>query len=173
MIEKSKYRDRYHMLGWQPWKEVANYYRESDVGLNIDAMHYETIYGTRTRLVEMIAAGLPVITSLGCELSDLLRNQGAGLTFNTGDWRGLGEQILTLSIDRDLCHSMSGKALNYARTDLSFAITTTALRTWVQNPKLAPDKEVVTIKRRTQNLEFKIRSIMRMFIWQAIGLDRT
>ena len=69
MIEQSPYRTRFHMLGWRPWSEMAAYYDESDVGINIDALHYETIYGTRTRLVEMIAAGLPVVTSLGAELS--------------------------------------------------------------------------------------------------------
>ena len=76
MAAASPHRDRYHMLGWRPWSEMATYYRESNVGINIDALHYETIFGTRTRLVEMIASGLPVVTSLGAELSYLLRDAG-------------------------------------------------------------------------------------------------
>ena len=172
LIEQSKYRDRFHMLGWQPWKEVANYYRESDVGLNIDALHYETIYGTRTRRVEMIAAGLPVITSLGCELSDLLSNKGAGLTFKTGDWGELGQQILTLAADYNLCHRMANAALNYARNDLSFAVTTNPIRTWVQKPLLAPDKGLVNFQGQFRHLEYHTRSFVRKFIWQVAGLDR-
>lgn len=172
MIEASKFSNNFHMLGWQPWNEVINYYRESDVGLSIDALHYETIYGTRTRLVEMIAAGLPVITSLGCELSDLLGRRGAGLTFNTGDWRGLGEQILTVAMDQDLCSRMARTALDYAKNDLSFAVTTDPIRNWVQNPQLAPDKEHVTLGRRFRYLEYNLRSVLRRWIWQITGLDR-
>jgi glycosyltransferase involved in cell wall biosynthesis len=97
MIAASSHSERFHMMGWRPWTEIFGYYRESDVGLNIDALHYETIYGTRTRLTEMIAAGLPVITSRGTELSYLLEDRGVALTFEVGDWQGLGQQIMTLA----------------------------------------------------------------------------
>jgi glycosyltransferase involved in cell wall biosynthesis len=172
MIEQSPYRDRFHMLGWRPWTEIADYYRESDVGLNIDALHYETIYGTRTRLVEMIAAGLPVITSLGCELSDLLGHHGAGLTFETGDWQGLGQQILTLAKDRDLYSDMAKTAFCYASNDLSFAATTTPVRAWVRDPQLAPDKVSANFQEQLQHLEYQVRSIVRQAIWRVAGLDR-
>ena len=172
MIEKSQYRDRFHMLGWRPWTEIANYYRESDVGLNIDALHYETIYGTRTRLVEMIATGLPVITSLGCELSDLLSAQGAGLTFEIGDWQSLGKQILTLAADRDLHSDMTQSAFNYANNGLSFATTTAPIRAWVQEPKLAPDRKAVNFQEKLQHLEYRARSLMRGIIWRVASLDK-
>lgn len=77
MAASSPYAGRYHMLGWRPWSEMATYYRESNVGINIDALHYETILGNvYAGLVEMIASGLPVVTSLGAELSYLLRDEG-------------------------------------------------------------------------------------------------
>ena len=85
------------MLGWRPWSEMATYYRESNVGINIDALHYETIFGTRTRLVEMIASGLPVVTSLGAELSYLLRDAGVALTFEVGDWQMLGQNLAQMA----------------------------------------------------------------------------
>ncbi|NIN66592.1 MAG: glycosyltransferase, partial [Anaerolineae bacterium] len=84
-------------LGWQPWSRIDAYYRESDVGINIDAYHYETVYGTRTRLLEMMGAGLPVVTSLGSELSYHLMDREAALTFEIGDWQRLSEHLLTLA----------------------------------------------------------------------------
>jgi glycosyltransferase involved in cell wall biosynthesis len=140
LIESSVYRTRFHMLGWQPWHQVSGYYQQSDVGLSVDAFHYETIYGTRTRLVEMMTAGLPVITSLGCELADLVRKAGAGLTFETGDWQAFGEHLIRLTNDNHLRDAMAQRALQYARHDLSFAITAQPLRDWVNAPSLAPDK---------------------------------
>ncbi len=167
MIAKSKFKDRYHMLGWRPYADVAYYYRESDVGLNIDAMHYETVYGTRTRLVEMIASGLPVITSTGCELSDLIDRKGAGLIFNTADWQGLGKQILRLATNRPYCREMAKVALNYAQNDLSFGVTTMPVRNWVKNPTHAPDgKNASSFKQ----FEYQARSVARQLIWRFTGL---
>ena len=171
-IAQSPYKNRYHMLGWRPWTEVSQYYHESDVGLNIDALHYETIYGTRTRLVEMLAAGLPIITSLGCELSDLIYDHGAGLTFESGDWQAMGKQILTLTQNPDLHHQMSKKALDYAKQGLSFNTTTAALRVWVRNPQPAPDKTPINIHKQLRRLEYQTRSIVRQVIWQLAGLDQ-
>jgi glycosyltransferase involved in cell wall biosynthesis len=171
LIEKSPYRERFHMLGWRPWTEIAGYYRQSDVGLNIDALHYETIYGTRTRLIEMIAAGLPVITSLGCELSDLLGRQGAGLTFETGDEQGLSQQILTLAGDEELRQQMAQTALQYASQELSFATTTIPVRQWVCVPRKAPDRGSANLKTWLQHFEYQARSVLRQAIWQMVGLD--
>jgi glycosyltransferase involved in cell wall biosynthesis len=62
--------------------------------------HYETQLGTRTRLVEMMHYGLPVITTLGCELSYIVEQQGLGLTFPIGDARTFEMHILTLASER-------------------------------------------------------------------------
>lgn len=171
MIEKSLYRDRFHLLGWRPWTEIKDYYQESDVGLNIDALHYETIYGTRTRLVEMLAMGLPVVTSLGCELSDLIAKQGAGLTFESGDWKTMGQRIVQLASNEKLHQEMSAKALSYAQNELSFASTTQPVRNWVKSPRRAPDKSAPNLRNQIKLWEYQARSATRQLIWQIAGLD--
>ncbi len=151
MAAASPFRDRYHMLGWRPWSEMASYYRESDVGINIDALHYETIFGTRTRLVEMIAGGLPVITSLGAELSYLLRDAGVALAFDVGDWQQLGKNLERMAGDPGLAQTMASAAYRFAQEDLSFATTTLPLRSRV---------------------EHQARSTLRQTLWRLKGSDR-
>lgn len=172
LIEQSEFRERFHMMGWRPWKEVAEYYHESDVGLNIDAMHYETIYGTRTRLVEMMAAGLPVITSLGSELSYLLRDQGLALTFEVGNWEELGNRILSFSRDRKKMNSVAINALTYTDTKLSLYETTKQLRDWVKDPKKAPDRYTRSTQEEYKCLEHQARAVLRQFLWHVAGLDK-
>jgi glycosyltransferase involved in cell wall biosynthesis len=172
MIAQSPFQKRFHMLGWRPWAEVADYYRESDVGFNIDALHYETIFGTRTRLVEMLGAGLPVITSLGCELSELVGDYGAGLTFDSGDWQGMGEQILAMANDKKLYDCAVQKAVDYADNTLSFASTTASVRDWVQHPTLAPDHNQNNVAPWSDRLEYKARAIIRQLIWQFKGQEK-
>ncbi len=172
LIDKSPYRHRFHMLGWRPWSEVPHFYRESDVGINIDALHYETIYGTRTRLVEMIADGLPVVTSLGAELSYLLRDRGAALTFEVGDWQGMGEQLVKLAQEPTLRSHMAATAHEFASTALSFAATTKSVREWVRQPQLAPDKARQNMRGRAQQVEYRLRTAIRQAMWRFRAEER-
>jgi glycosyltransferase involved in cell wall biosynthesis len=172
LVANSPFAHRYHLLGWRPWSEMASFYRESDVGINIDALHYETIFGTRTRLVEMIAAGLPVVTSLGAELSYLLRDAGAALAFSVGDAQGLGQALAQLAGDDQLVQRMARAALHYARNDLSFATTTQPLAEWVAAPAVAPDRQPLSASARLRYGEYRARSVLRQVLWRVAGADR-
>jgi glycosyltransferase involved in cell wall biosynthesis len=172
MAEASAHRARYHLLGWRPWSEMTTYYRESDVGINIDALHYETIFGTRTRLVEMIAWGLPVVTSLGPELGYLLRDSGAALTFEVGDGAQLGQNLSTMAADGERTRRMAGAAFRYAQEELSFAATTQPLRAWVAAPLAAPDKQPVGAVERMRSAEHRARKTLRQVLWHVKGEDQ-
>ena len=172
LIAASPFADRYHLLGWRPWSEMADFYRESNVGINIDALHYETIFGTRTRLVEMIAAGLPVVTSLGAELSYLLRDAGVALTFAVGDSAALGEALARLAADAQATGCMAQAALHYARHDLSFTTTTAPLRAWVAAPAPAPDRQPAGGGDWLRAGEYRARSVLRQVLWRFADSDR-
>jgi glycosyltransferase involved in cell wall biosynthesis len=172
LIANSDFPDRYHLMGWQPWSSISQYYRASDAGLNIDALHYETIYGTRTRLVEMMASGLPVITSLGCELSYFLQTKRAGLTFEVEDWQTLGEHILSLAQNEGDRARLAEKALNCARNDLSFCTTTLPLRNWVKEPIMAPDRKNDGLNEWIKQLEFRTRALIRRTLWKIADKEK-
>jgi len=131
LVDGSPYRERFDMRGWQPWETIPRYYAAADVGISIDALHYETIYGTRTRLLEMIGAGLPVLTSLGSELSYILQERGAALTFEPGDAQILGEHITGLVNMPNQHRALAEAATRLGQTELSFAATTGPLRRWI------------------------------------------
>jgi glycosyltransferase involved in cell wall biosynthesis len=168
-IEHSPHRENYIMMGWLPWEEIPSYYKWSNAGINIDAMHYETIYGTRTRLIEMIAAGLPVITSLGTELSYLLKNDGVALTFEVGNWQGLSEAILHLANNPEINKAMGIAARNYAFNQLSFLNTTLPLKEWVKKPEHAPDKLGLSFQSQFKEIEYLARSKVRLILWKLLG----
>ncbi|RPJ57223.1 MAG: glycosyltransferase [Acidobacteria bacterium] len=171
LIDGSPFRDRYHMQGWQPWEEIPRYYAESHVGLNIEAMHYETIYGTRTRLVEMIAAGLPVITTEGTQLSYLLQASRAAMTCEVGRWDELGSQILRLASDEGLREEISRAALHSSQSEFSFAKTTECLRTWVKSPTMAPDRRPASKTEKLEEVRHRAYAVIRRLLWKLIGTD--
>jgi len=171
MAKQSRFAERFHLLGWRPWSEMKQFYAESNVGINIDALHYETIYGTRTRLVEMIASGLPVVTSLGAELSYLLQARDAALTFAVGDATNLGRQLATLAAQPERCRALAQAAYSYAADALSFATTTLPLRQWVRTAQLAPDKLPRHRIPMPRQIEYRARTALRQALWRITGAD--
>ncbi|MBI5566083.1 MAG: glycosyltransferase family 4 protein [Chloroflexi bacterium] len=170
LAARSPYAARFHLLGWRPWQEVPGYYRLADIGVSIDALHYETILGTRTRLVEMLAYGLPAITSAGCELSYLLPVRQSGLNFSVGDWAQLAAHILRLANQPQELELLRGAGRRLVESDLSFATTTAAFRSWVAAPQLAPDRASGHRLGLRQTVTYRLRTLTRLVLWR-VGLS--
>lgn len=172
MVAGSPHRDRYLLLGWRPVAELPACYRESDVGINIDALHYEAILGTRTRLAEMIAHHLPVITTPCSELSVFIEAHGAGLTFPVGDGAALSDRILMLAHNPDLKARLVRGAQQLSCGELSPAQTTHSLRRWAEAPWTAPDRLSGGREGALRQLEFTLRAMLRLALWRVAGLER-
>jgi glycosyltransferase involved in cell wall biosynthesis len=171
LIAGSVHADRYHLLGWMPWASIADYYFESNVGVNIDGLHYETIYGTRTRLLEMMATSLPIVTSEGTELSYLLRDKGVALTFGSGEWEQFGANIIQLSLDQERYQAMRECVYQAARGEFSFYETTAALREWVKQPQRAPDRAKLTSHEQNQEIKNRGRAALRRLAWRLFDQE--
>jgi glycosyltransferase involved in cell wall biosynthesis len=172
MIETSVHRHRFHMLGWRPVQEIPAYYCCADVGINLDALHYETLLGTRTRLVEMMGYGLPVITSLGCELSTIIRDQRLGLTFPIGDAAAFCDRILKLARDPGQRQTLAERAHSFATQQLSFVETTRPFREWAHQPYHAPDRANTGGHLDLREIGYYLRSIARGVLWRLWALER-
>ena len=120
----------------------------------------------------MIAAGLPVVTSMGPELSYLLQDHGAALTFAVGDWQALGQHLIKLAQNSTLRDRLARTAYSYAINQLSFAATTATLRTWVRAPKRAPDKKTQSLQVNLRGIEYQTRSLVRQIMWRTTGADK-
>jgi glycosyltransferase involved in cell wall biosynthesis len=136
---QSAYADRFIFLGWVPTEEVQNYYLESDVGVNIDKFSYEAVLGARNRIVDMIKAALPVITTRITEISRLVQEQGLGLTFPVNDPDELGRAVLKAAENPALLERFRGNQERYCKQSLSCREATRPLKDWARNPKPAPD----------------------------------
>lgn len=172
LINRSPNKHRFHMLGWQPSSVIPGLYQQADVGVNLDASHYETMLGTRTRLVEMMHHGLPVITTLGCELSYIVKNQELGLTFRIGDAKAFANQIRALAKDQSLQQKLAQRASDYTRHELSFEQTTQSFLEWASEPSFAPDRRKKKAGFHIRDLEFNLRAILRSILWKVWALER-
>jgi glycosyltransferase involved in cell wall biosynthesis len=103
--------------GWVPYAELGAYLLESDVGVAAHADDLETRYAFRTRLLDCIWAGLPIVTTGGDSLSELVRERGLGGVVAPGDVDGFAAALAgTLDTDR----SAFAAAMAGARTELEW-----------------------------------------------------
>jgi glycosyltransferase involved in cell wall biosynthesis len=79
--------------GWVPYDERAGYLLEADVGVSTHYRHLETAYAFRTRMLDYIWAGLPVLCTEGDTLADLVARRDLGEVVPPDDPAAIEEAI--------------------------------------------------------------------------------
>jgi glycosyltransferase involved in cell wall biosynthesis len=82
--------------GWVPYGDRAQHLVDADVGVSLHQHHIETTFAYRTRVLDYLWAGLPVLCSSGDVLSELVAAQGLGQVVEPGDLEGLVTAIRRL-----------------------------------------------------------------------------
>lgn len=126
---------------WVPYEERENYFLEADIGICFHFDHLETRFSFRTRILDYIWAGLPIITGIGDTMGDLVQQHGLGYAIAPGDVAGLTRAIRSLLDESDSRGSRREAFARLAR-DLSWERVTAPLRAYCQAPWRAPDKLV-------------------------------
>ena len=71
--------------GWVPYEERGAWLLEADIGVSAHHDHLETRFAFRTRIVDYLWAGLPVVATRGDALGDWVANGGLGRAVAPGD----------------------------------------------------------------------------------------
>lgn len=133
-VRGSPHRERYIMEGWVPRERVKDYFLEADVGVNVDRFLYEGVLGCRTRLLDWAAAGLPVLTTVLCELTERLEKERLVHAFPIGDPAALGKIILSLAENRGSLRAMGQGFREYVFSRFTYEATTGPIRQWAAAP---------------------------------------
>lgn len=140
MIYKSSYKDRFLMKGWVPGEDVPDYYLEANVGINIDKDIYEVRLGSKNRILDWFRAGLCVLSSNVCELTDIIEKEKLGYTFKPYDYEDLSRKLIYLADNVDEASRTAIAGKKYAMANFNFDKTTENLQKWVINPAFSPDR---------------------------------
>ena len=124
---------------WVPYEERGSYLLEADVGVSAHQEHVETRFAFRTRLLDYIWAGLPMVVAAGDTLADLVAERGLGAAVPVGDVDGFASAILNLAAE-------PGRRERYAeqfsavRQDLVWPEVLTPLLNFCRRPRYAADR---------------------------------
>jgi glycosyltransferase involved in cell wall biosynthesis len=84
--------------GWTPHAERAGLLVDADVGVSLHHQHVETTFAYRTRVLDYLWAGLPVLCSAGDELAERVAAEDLGEVVPPGD---LGALVAAIGRLRD------------------------------------------------------------------------
>lgn len=83
--------------GWVPYDERSNYLLEADIGVCGHFMNVETQFSFRTRVLDYLWSDLPVISTAGDAMADLVNRHGLGEVVEAQNTTHLKDAILKLS----------------------------------------------------------------------------
>jgi Glycosyl transferases group 1 len=81
---------------WTPYEARRNYLAEADLAVVSHPGHIETRFSFRTRVLDCIWAGLPVVTTQGDAMADWVKQENLGLTVPPGDVDAMARAIETM-----------------------------------------------------------------------------
>ena len=94
---------------WVDYDRRGAYFREADIGVSIHRTHLETRYSFRTRMLDYLKHGLPLLCTEGDFFADLVGREGLGFVVRPEDADGLKNAILRLAADPRLRDDMKGR----------------------------------------------------------------
>ena len=100
--------------GWVPYKERGSYLLEADIGVSTHLDHVETAFSFRTRILDYLWAGLPVVATGGDVFAEVIVSRGIGATVPPGDVEALTAALRALIEDPALrkAQAAASKALS-------------------------------------------------------------
>ncbi len=122
---------------WVPYEDWPNVLLESDIALSLHHETVETQLAFRSRMLEYIWAGIPMIATKGDATSDFVTRYKLGHVVDYKDIAGVKQAILDI-LETPTTHYQQGLAA--ARQDLTWEKAAQPLIQFCQNPRRAADR---------------------------------
>lgn len=138
---------------WVPYAQRGAYLAEADLALVSHREHIETRFSFRTRILDCIWAGLPVVSSAGDEMAALIERDGLGFVVPPDDPAALAAALEAV-LERGGRPAFA-PAFERARQSFRWSRVIQPLLDFCLAPALAPDKghyltEIERIRKDTE-----------------------
>ncbi|MGC8626275.1 MAG: glycosyltransferase family 4 protein [Acidimicrobiales bacterium] len=124
--------------GWVPYAQRQDYLLEADLGVSAHFASAEAHFAFRTRALDYLWAQLPIVSTEGDYLADMVKNEGLGLTVPPEDPTALAEAMWRILADYELAKRCRDKA-GLVRERYRWAVALRPLARFCSSPRRAPD----------------------------------
>jgi glycosyltransferase involved in cell wall biosynthesis len=130
--------------GWIPYEKRVNYLLDADVAVSAHFDSPETRYSFRTRILDYLWCGLPVLSTGGDPLSEMIDRAGAGLALPYKDEIAWCDAIVRLAGERDFREKFS-RASAELSNEFTWDRTCKALLRFCRDPYQLPPHVKITM----------------------------
>jgi glycosyltransferase involved in cell wall biosynthesis len=140
LSEELGLRDRgvHFNMTWVPYDQRQEFLLEADLGVSTHFEHIETAFSFRTRILDYIWAGLPVVSTEGDEFARWIAEKGTGRVVKFEDPASIAGAIGDLLSDQAL-HDACAAAVRGTQADFLWDRTLRPLVDYCANPRPAAD----------------------------------
>jgi glycosyltransferase involved in cell wall biosynthesis len=124
--------------GWVPYADRDLWLGSADIAATTHRSHLETEFAFRTRVLDYFWCGLPVVTSAGDALADVVTASGAGVVVPVGDLPALTRALVLLGTDASARRAAGERSVTLGRA-MTWNAVTAPLANFCANPRRAPD----------------------------------
>jgi glycosyltransferase involved in cell wall biosynthesis len=139
--------------GWVPYAERGAWLAEADLGVSAHLDHLEGRFSYRTRILDYLWAGLPVVTSSGDALGDLVAARELGRAVEPGDVEGFAAACGAL-LEDSKSYDAARARIAALRPELTWAEAARPLVEWCSRsadfPARRPRRRVLRRAMRAQ-----------------------
>ncbi|WP_231556512.1 glycosyltransferase family 4 protein, partial [Cryobacterium sp. MLB-32] len=125
---------------WVPYGDRQDYLLEADLGVSTHFQHVETTFSFRTRILDYLWAGLPIVTTEGDSFGSLVARESLGAAVPERDQVALAEALETYLFDEDAIASARAN-VNRVRESFTWDKALAPLVEFCRDPKSAADKQ--------------------------------
>lgn len=123
---------------WIAYDDRQNFLLEADVGVSTHLDHVETAFSFRTRILDYIWAGLPIVATSGDAFAEMIEAERLGFTVPAGDVAALEAALFRLLDDRESA-SLCRKQLEAVRPRFAWSLVLEPLLAFCRTARRAPD----------------------------------
>ncbi|WP_092597118.1 glycosyltransferase [Actinopolyspora xinjiangensis] len=124
---------------WVPYSKRQNHLLDADCGVTTHFEHVETTFAFRTRMLDYLWAGLPVVTTDGDSFADLVRDEQLGVVVPAEDPEALAEALERVLYDEEFI-ARCRERITEVRQRFTWEAVLEPLREFCRDPRPAPDR---------------------------------
>jgi glycosyltransferase involved in cell wall biosynthesis len=123
---------------WVPYEERADWLLDADIGVSTHLDHVETAFSFRTRVLDYLWAGLPIVCTAGDAMGEMVTDHGLGAAVAADDVDALARALDDLLGD-DAARAEAAAAVRKIAPDFAWSRALAPLVAFCDAPRRAPD----------------------------------
>ncbi|MDY7542784.1 MULTISPECIES: glycosyltransferase [unclassified Cryobacterium] len=123
---------------WVDYSDRHNFLGEADAGVSTHFVHVETTFSFRTRILDYLWAGLPMVVTEGDHFAELIAREQLGVVVPPEDATALAAAIEKVLFDEDFIRAARVN-IDRVRSSYEWGTVLAPLVAFVEHPVHAPD----------------------------------